>query len=70
MFLTDTDTFAIAKSFMSANQWVHSAEQLRERSLLLVYSRFIVDLKVYSNHKQQSLSAHSTVESAECTQCV
>jgi len=29
-----------------------------------------VDLKVYSNHKQQSLSAHSTVESAECTQCV
>jgi len=40
---------------------------LRERLLLLVYSsRFIVNLKVYSNHRQLSLSAHSTVES----QCV
>jgi len=47
---------------------IQRIQELRERSLLLVYSfRFIVDLKVYSNHKQQSLNAPSTVESAKCT---
>jgi len=48
---------------------IQQIQQLRERSLLLIYSsRFIVDLKVYSIHRQQSLGAHSTVESAKCTQ--
>jgi len=32
---------------------IQQIQQLSERSLLLVYSsRFIVDLKVYSNHRQ------------------
>jgi len=63
-----------AKSAVEENRFngcIQRIQQLRERSLLLVYSsKFIVDLQVYSNHKQQSLSAHSTVKSAECTHCL